>query len=330
MQCKTALYWKKRDGKILCRLCPNECAISEGRFGLCNARQNVKDTLISKSYGTVSSINTDPVEKKPLYHFHPGAKTLSFGSFGCNLKCGFCQNYAISGAKPSENIKLSPTDAIYFAVEKNAKLISYTYNEPLTNYEWVFEMSELAAKKGIGNILVTNGYINEKPLTKLADHINAANVDLKAYDDDFYRKHCGGTLNPVLKSIEILYKAKVHLEITNLVIDAENSDEEKFGQMLDFIAGLSDEIPLHLSRYFPSNNFVLARTREETLINLYEIAKSKLKYVYIGNFDRRKYSSTYCKNCGFCLIERNGYEININCKNPEICPECMTSNNIIT
>jgi pyruvate formate lyase activating enzyme len=200
----------------------------------------------------------------------------------------------------------------------------------LTNYEWVLEMSELAAKKGIGNILVTNGYINEKPLRKLADYINAANVDLKAYDDDFYKRHCGGTLNPVLQSLEILYKAKVHLEITNLVIDAENTDEETFGQMLDFIAGLCDEIPLHLSRYFPSNNFALARTREETLIKLYEIAKSKLKYVYIGNLDRPKYSSTYCKNCGFCIIERNGYDIKINCQNPEICPQCTTRNNIIT
>ncbi|MDR2426864.1 MAG: AmmeMemoRadiSam system radical SAM enzyme [Endomicrobium sp.] len=329
MQDKIALYWNKQGGKVFCELCPHECILVHGKFGICNARQNIKNVLISKSYGVISTINIDPIEKKPLYHFYPGSTTLSFGSFGCNLKCGFCQNYVIARAKPSENIKLSPEDAIYFAVEKNAKLLSYTYNEPLTNYEWVLELAKLAARKNMHNILVTNGYIKEAPLEKLADYIAAANIDLKAYDDGFYNRHCSGTLSQVLKSIEILYKLKVHIEITNLVIDAENSDRQHFLQMLNFISSLSDEIPLHLSRYFPNNNFVLPQTRKETLINLYKIAKNKLKHVYIGNYDDCKYGSTYCKNCGFCIIERNGYNIKINCKNPAFCPQCMTRTNII-
>ncbi|MCL1973055.1 MAG: AmmeMemoRadiSam system radical SAM enzyme [Endomicrobia bacterium] len=303
--------------------------ISEGRYGLCNARQNIGGTLISQSYAMISALNLDPVEKKPLYHFYPGSKTLSFGSFGCNLKCGFCQNSGIASSKPAGNIQLSPEDAVYFAVEKNIKLISYTYNEPLINYEWVFDMSMLARKKSMQNILVTNGYIKEEPLKKLACFIDAANVDLKAFSDDFYHKNCGGSLEPVLKSIEILHKMNVHLEITNLVIDGENSDMEEFEKMIEYIAGINDEIPLHLSRYFPSHKFTAAKTKRETLFNLYDIAKTKLKYVYLGNFDGIEQESTYCKNCGFCIISRKGYDITVNCKNPRICPECGIRNNII-
>lgn len=330
MRAKEASYWNRQgSNKVFCRLCPHECLIPERQFGLCNARQNVNNTLISKSYGMVSAINIDPVEKKPLYHFYPGAKTLSIGSFGCNLKCGFCQNSGISMSKPEGDIRLSPEDTAYFAIEKNIKLISYTYNEPLINYEWVGEMSALARKKSMQNILVSNGYIKEEPLKRLSDYIDAANIDLKAYGNSFYEKNCGGSLEPVLRTIENLYNSKVHLEITNLVIDGENSDEASFRKMVGFIAGISDEIPLHLSRYFPSHKFTLPETKEETLINLYSIAKEKLKYVYLGNFDSPEHENTYCKNCAACLIERNGYNIKMNCKNPRLCPECGTRNNII-
>ena len=330
MQTKESSYWNRQGSRILCRLCPRECMISEGRYGLCNARQNIDGTLMSQSYGMISALNLDPVEKKPLYHFYPGSKTLSFGSFGCNLKCGFCQNSGITSSKPVGNIKLSPEDAVYFAVEKNIKLISYTYNEPLINYEWVFDTSMLSRKKSMQNILVTNGYVKEEPLKKLACFIDAANVDLKAFGDDFYHRNCGGSLEPVLKSIEILHKANVHLEITNLVIDGENSDIEEFEKMVEYIAGINDEMPLHLSRYFPNHKFTVPKTKRETLFNLYDIAKTKLKYVYLGNFDGIEQESTYCKNCGFCIISRKGYDIAINCKNPCICQECGIRNNIIT
>jgi len=302
--------------------------ISEGQFGLCNARMNIGGTLISKSYGTISALNADPVEKKPLYHFYPGSKTLSFGSFGCNLKCSFCQNYEIASSKPEEKIKISPEDAVYFATEKNIKLLSYTYNEPLINYEWVFEMSALARKNGMCNILVTNGYVKEEPLSRLAGFIDAANIDLKAYCDEFYHRNCGGSLEPVLKSIEILHKAKVHVEITNLVIDGENSGMSGFEKMIDFIAGISDEIPLHLSRYFPCYKFNIAPTEHKTLFDLHNAAKKKLKYVYLGNIDSVEHGSTYCKNCGFCIITRKGYNVTVNCENPRFCPECGTGNNI--
>lgn len=291
---------------------------------------NESGRLVSKSYGRVSAINIDPVEKKPLYHFYPGEKTLSFGSFGCNLSCGFCQNSSISAVKPKESPFFTPEDSAYFAVEKNVKLISYTYNEPLTNYEWVLEMSAAARKKSMQNILVTNGYINEEPLKKLADYLDAANVDLKAFTDKFYNKVCGGYVDPVLNTIKNLHKAGVHLEITNLLIDNENTSEDDFDKMTDFIASVSDEIPLHLSRYFPDFNFTAEKTKAETLLKFYNEAKKKLKYVYIGNFDGpEEYGSTFCKSCGFCLIERNGYNIKINCKNPRICRECGVKNNII-
>lgn len=329
MRDKTALYWDKRGDKIFCGLCPQECVIGDGMSGLCGARQNLKDRLVSKSYGILSAVNIDPVEKKPLYHFYPGSKTLSFGSFGCNLKCRFCQNFSISFSEPAGDIRLTPREALSFAYEKNIKLISYTYNEPLTNYEWVFEMSELAGKNGISNILVTNGYINEKPLKKLAKYIDAANIDLKAFDDDFYKRICGGTLLPVLKTIELLAELKVHTEITNLVIDGENEDEGNFFGLVNFIAGISDEIPLHLSRCFSNKNFAVARTRKETLMKFYNTAKSKLKYVYLANSDSPEHGTTYCGNCSFPIIERIGYDVKINCENPGICPKCAAENNII-
>jgi len=325
---KTALFWEAEGNGVRCVLCPHRCLIKEGGYGLCNARGNKGGALVSKSYGSVSAINIDPVEKKPLFHFYPGSKTLSFGSFGCNLSCGFCQNYSISAGNPaSAEVRLSPEDALYFALEKNIKLISYTYNEPVTNYEWVLETAELAGKKGMQNILVTNGYINEEPLLKLCDFIEAANVDLKAFNDTFY-KNCGGSLSPVLKTIEILYKKKVHLELTNLIIEDENSSEDEFKKMIDFISGLSDEIPLHLSRYFPAYKFTKPQTSEETLKKLYDISRKRLKYVYIGNFDGVKYESTYCKKCGFCLIERSGYQVKMKCKNPQLCCNCGAKNNI--
>ena len=328
---KAALYWKEaKDKAVRCGLCPHKCLINESNFGVCNARRNLNGVLYSQSYGIISALNIDPVEKKPLFHFHPGEKTLSLGSYGCNFTCGFCQNFSISAVRPPKKDIVSPEDALYFASEKNIKLISYTYNEPLINYEWLLETCELARKKGMENILVTNGYINEEPLKRIAEWIDAANVDLKAFSGAFYKKNCGGSLEPVLKSIEILHKSKIHVELTNLVIDNENTSEMDFQKMLDFIANLSDEIPLHISRYFPSYRFELAPTKEETLIRFYETAKKKLKYVYIGNFSGQKYESTYCKKCGFCIIERKGYKITPKCKNLRICCECEIKNNIIT
>lgn len=329
MPAKEALYWKKEDNNVICSLCPHNCKINDEEFGFCNARQNINGKLIAESYGRVSALNIDPIEKKPLYHFYPGLKTLSFGSFGCNLKCAFCQNYSISTLKPRKDVFFSPEDASYFAFEKNIKLISYTYNEPLINYEWVLDMSMTARKKGMQNILVTNGYINEEPLKKLSDFIDAANIDLKAFSNSFYRKNCKGSLEPVLNSIKILKKAGVHIEITNLLIDEYNTDIDEFQKMLDFIVDLSDKIPLHLSRYFPSYQFSARQTKEETLIKFYDMAKEKLNNVYLGNFNNSKYESTYCKNCGFCIIERNGYDININCENLKFCCNCGTKNNII-
>ncbi|MCL2335233.1 MAG: AmmeMemoRadiSam system radical SAM enzyme, partial [Endomicrobia bacterium] len=286
---KTALFWESAKSGVRCVLCPHECLIADGKYGICKARKNENGKLVSKSYGAVSAINLDPVEKKPLYHFYPGSKTLSFGSYGCNLSCGFCQNYSISAANPCvPEAYLSAQDALYFALEKNIRLISYTYNEPLTDYEWVLETAELARKKGMKNILVTNGYINEKPLIKLCGFIDAANVDLKAFSGRFY-KNCGGSLAPVLKTIEIMFSKKVHLELTNLVIEGENTAESEFKKMIDFISGLSDEMPLHLSRYFPAYKFTKEQTSSETLKKLYETAKKRLKYAYIGNYDGSEY-----------------------------------------
>lgn len=329
MQSKQALFWNTLGTEIRCTLCPHYCEIDEGGYGKCKVRQNRNGFLFAQSYGLISALGIDPVEKKPLFHFHPGSKTLSFGSFGCNLSCSFCQNFQISQNKPEKTTFFKPDDALYFALEKNIKLISYTYNEPVVNYEWVLETAELARKKGMENILISNGYINEKPLNDLSEFIDAANIDLKSFDNNFYKGFCKATLKPVLKTIEFLHSNKIHIEITNLLIENKNTDIAVFDNLIDFLADLSNEIPLHLLRYFPAYKVSSKATDEKILTDFYNKAKKKIKHVYLGNVGYKEFENTYCKKCGFTLIERDGYNISLNCKNPRICCNCGVKNNII-
>ncbi|UCB57283.1 MAG: AmmeMemoRadiSam system radical SAM enzyme [Candidatus Omnitrophota bacterium] len=271
-------------GKVRCLLCPHVCLLKKGEVGRCGVRQNEYGRLYSLIYGEVTSCALDPIEKKPLYHFHPGEHILSLGTKGCNLKCPWCQNWAISqeyASCPTE--KLSPQEAVSRAKELNSFGIAYTYNEPFIWYEFVYDTALLGHKEGLKNVLVTNGYVNQKPLEEIISLIDAMNIDVKSMDDNFYKKYCDGRLSPVLRTAEFS-AARCHVEITNLIIPTLNDSRENFQKLTDWVAEkLGKDTPLHFSRYFPAYKMDIPPTPIETLKAAEEIARKKLRYVYLGN-----------------------------------------------
>ena len=306
---KEALFWKKEKDKIRCELCPQNCLIAEGKVGFCGVRQNKNNKLFSLVYDKPCSINIDPIEKKPLYHFFPSETTFSIGTVGCNLSCLFCQNWEISKAKPDTfSIKtITAEQIVETAKEKGLKMIAYTYTEPTIFYEYMLDIARLAKKQGIKNVIVSNGFINEKPLKKLIKYIDAANIDLKSFDNEFYKKYCSGELEPILKTLKILKKNNIWLEITNLIIPSLNDNMKGIEEMCKWISKeLGKEVPLHFSRFFPCYKM---QNREptpiETLEKAAEIARKYLNYVYIGNVPVD--NNTYCPKCGKELILRINY-----------------------
>lgn len=331
---KEAQYWKAietKDKTVRCGLCPHRCVIAEGKNGICNARRNSGGSLVSLTYNQLTSVNLDPIEKKPLYHFHPGTKILSVGSFGCNFKCPFCQNWEISQSCRDD---VSTTDYDPEKITEMARLggsvgIAYTYNEPTVNFEWVRDTAKLAKTKGLVNVLVTNGYINPQPLAELMQCVDAANVDIKAFTDGFYRRLCGAKLSPVLDTVMAMDECGKHVEITNLLIPGENDSSQEIERLTDWLAGLNPHIPLHFSRYFPSFDYDAEATPIESLENAREIARGKLKYVYVGNVPDARYSKTLCPCCSAVLIEREGYDVKLRNFESGKCVKCGNKVKII-
>ena len=280
---KEALYWEKTDGAVHCLLCPHGCKIVNGVTGVCGVRRNIDGKLYTLVYGETTSVSLDPVEKKPLYHYHPGEFILSLGTKGCNFKCPFCQNWTISQNLDVPTQKITSQWVIDKAKECRSFGIAYTYNEPFIWYEFVLETAKLAKEKGLENVLVTNGYVNPKPLEEMLPFIGAMNIDLKSIDDEFYREYCKGSLEPVLRTIKMSAKA-CHVELTNLVIPGLNDSEENFRRLVDWIYdNVGADVPLHFSRYFPCYKLDQPLTSKETLEKSYKIAKKKLKNVYLDN-----------------------------------------------
>jgi pyruvate formate lyase activating enzyme len=323
---KEALFYKKLDKNIVnCELCPHFCKISPNKNGICLIRRNLDGILYLTTYGEVSSIGIDPIEKKPLYHYYPGSCILSIGTNGCNLKCQFCQNWQISVEETSrENITVK--ELINLAKKNNSIGVAYTYNEPLVWYEFILDTSKEVHKNKLKNILVTNGNINKEPLLDLIPYINAANVDLKGFTEDFY-KWVKGDLKSTLNTIEILFKSNIHVEITNLIIPEKNDNEVTFTDMCKWISDISKDIPLHLSRYFPNYKLNIPPTPIITLKNLYNIAKNYLNYVYVGNVFINGTNSTNCPICNSLLIDRQGYNTKVYIKNNK-CTNCGNHINI--
>jgi pyruvate formate lyase activating enzyme len=312
---KIASFFEKSDDlNVRCNLCPHRCSLKPGSIGNCRVRINENGVLIAENYGLISGMHLDPIEKKPLYHFFPGASIFSVGTVGCNLECGFCQNCDISqkGVKESGRLKMSTPEIIIqtaLRIEENIG-IAYTYNEPVIFYEFVYETAVKASEKGLKNVMVSNGYVQPDPLRRLLEYIDAFNIDLKAYDDEFYSVYAKARLKPVLHSIEMIRKSGRHLEITNLVIPGLNDNEHKFKEMIQWIYDfLGENTVLHLSRYFPSYRFTIPSTPEHILKNLYSIAKDKLPFTYLGNIHLGGSSDTFCPYCNNLLIQRSGYNI---------------------
>ncbi len=281
---KEALYYKKlEDSKVQCQLCPKRCIIVPGKRGFCAVRKNVDGTLYSEIYGQTTSVALDPIEKKPLYRFHPGTFILSLGTRGCNFACPYCQNWHISQDPDAFTQPITSSEIIRQAKKARSIGIAYTYNEPIIWYEFVLDTAKLARSEGLKNVLVTNGYINQEPFKELLPFIDALNIDLKSMEDSFYRKYCSATLQPVLETIKTAAKS-AHVELTNLVIPTLNDKEENFVKLRDWIfENLGAEVPLHFSRYFPCHKMRIPPTSLKTLEKAREIVVQKLKYVYLGN-----------------------------------------------
>lgn len=323
------LYQRLPDRKVSCFLCSHRCFINDGDFGICRVRQNKGGRLYTLGYGSVAAANVDPIEKKPIFHMLPGSKSFSIAAVGCNFRCGFCQNWQISQKKEADALGISsqamaPEEIIAGALRAKCKSISYTYTEPTIFFEYAFETGKLAKENGLYNIFVTNGYMTKEALEMIAPYLNAANVDLKFFNDDSYKKSCGARLKPVLDTIFLMRKMDIWVEVTTLVIPGENDSPDELVGIAAFLASVGKEIPWHISRFHPDYKMTdKGATPLTTLQEAYQIGKNAgLRYVYIGNVLEEE--KTYCYKCQKSLIARMGFEvIENNLKNGR-CPECAT------
>jgi pyruvate formate lyase activating enzyme len=304
---KEALYYERLEGgKVHCLLCPQDCRIAEGKRGFCQVRRNSGGVLYSEIYNRVMARGMDPIEKKPLYHFHPGAMIYSLGTRGCNQNCDFCQNWHML-QPDAVTAEMTAREAVEEALSEGSIGIAYTYNEPTIWYEFVLECSQLARENGLVNVLVTNGSVNAEPFAQLAPFVDAMNIDVKSMDPEFYRRICKSKLEPVLATCRAARASGIHVEITNLVIPTLNDSDELIGKLVDFVESLGPEVPLHFSAYFPTYRMTIEPTPLSALVHAREIARQKLYYVYLGNVAAAEGSNTLCPQCSNLLIARRGY-----------------------
>ena len=310
-----ALYYQKLDKKnVQCRLCPRNCLIPPGRRGFCQARENRDGTLYAMSFGKLVAVHIDPIEKKPLFHFLPGERVFSIAAAGCNLRCKFCQNWEISQKSPEEVSYeyIEPQELVRRAQAAGCRVIAYTYTEPVVFYEYMLATAKLAKAAGIKNVMHSAGYVNEEPLRELARYIDAANIDLKGFSDDYYARMAEGSLAPVLASLQVLKQAGVHLEVTNLLVPGQNDDEGVLIKMSLWIKEkLGADTPLHFARFWPLYKLIaLEPTPVESLEKARKIAMDcGLQYVYIGNIPGHAAENTYCPKCKKIIVKRSGYTV---------------------
>ena len=319
----------KYDSYTECRLCPHFCKIAEGRTGICGVRKNTGNGIELTTYGVISGYSYDPVEKKPLYHFFPGSTILSIGSYGCNMRCDFCQNWHISRKDAGEQAQDMTTERIAGeAVSYHGNIgVAFTYNEPVIWFEFIRDVALKVKKKGLYTVLVSNGFVNPCPLNEIIGFTDAFNIDLKAFSNDFYRRLTGAEIGPVMNSLKQIAKAGRHLEITTLVITGRNDSAEEMAQQAQWISGeLGTDTPLHLSRYFPNYKRDDPPTSKETLEILHETASKYLNYVYTGNITSYARQDTRCRKCGTTVTERSGYCTRIfNLDDKGRCIKCGTT-----
>lgn len=326
---RIAKYWQKiKENIVQCLLCPRQCTLNIGQRGFCTVRINKEGQLYTLGYGNPVAVHIDPIEKKPFFHVAPGAPVFSLAVAGCNMRCIFCQNWQISQSRPdeTENYNLPPEAVVNKTIENNCKFIAYTYTEPTVFYEYMLDIAKLAKEKGLRNTMHSCGYINPGPLKELLKYMDAVNIDLKGFSEEFYAKiGMLAQLKPVLETLKIIKEEGVWLEITNLLIPNFNDDAEKIKEMCVWIKeNLGDEVPVHFSRFMPEYKLSnLPPTPVEKLQEAYQIAKSLgLKYVYIGNVPGHPGENTYCPNCGKIIVKRIGYQILENNIQTDKCKFC--------
>ena len=323
-------YDKFPDGAVSCQLCPHTCFMRNGNIGVCGARKNRNGTLLALTYGEVTGYAIDPIEKKPLYHFMPGSKILSIGGWGCNFKCNYCQNSAISQSE-SPTVPMTPAEVAKSSLERGSIGVAYTYNEPVIAIEYVLDCARAVRAAGGRNVLVSNGFVNPKPLADLLPHFDAMNIDIKAFNNEFYKKMCGGSLEPVLETVKYL-AGKVHLELTTLLIPEANDAIPELEDMAAWIAeNCGRRVPCHITAYHPSYNYTRAATTEAHLKNARYIFRKKLDYVYLGNVNIKAAGDTVCTNCGHTVVRRVVFNVDTGGMTPTgACANCGADNNIFT
>ena len=322
---------RKFKGDIVeCLACSHKCKIPPGKTGICGIRKNIDGKLKLLVYGRASAINVDPIEKKPLFHFYPDTPIFSFGTVGCNFRCEFCQNWDISqfhkthDTNTIENAgkELTPKDAVDYCLENNIPAIAFTYNEPAIFFEYAYDTAKLAKENGIKIVYVSNGFENRKALEKIKPYLDAINVDLKAWNPEFYIKICGARIEPVKENIKWIWEQGIWEEVTTLIVTNKNDSEDELKSIADFLVNISPDIPWHISRYHPAYKMTEPPTPVETLEKAYETGKKAgLNYVYIGNIPLPGKEDTHCPKCGKKIIERWGFETKNHLKG-EICPFC--------
>lgn len=320
-----------KDNKVQCMICPRNCKLASGQRGFCNIRQNIQGKINLTSYGCTTGLAIDPIEKKPLYHFFQGSQVLSFGTLGCNMGCMFCQNWHMSKSKEDPKLlqKASPEEIAFVAKKENCKSVAFTYNDPVIFFEYAIDTAKECHKLDIKTIAVTAGYINPEPRKEFFKYIDAANIDLKAFNKEFYKKLCLADIEPILDTIKyVKNETDCHLELTTLLIEGHNSSPKEIAEECDWIVNnIGVDTPIHFSAFFPAYKLTnVLPTSPKTLFMAYEIAKKAgLRYVYIGNIIDETGSTTYCHNCKKAIIKRNVYKIEeYNLKENGICKFCGT------
>jgi pyruvate formate lyase activating enzyme len=314
--------FNKEDEFTQCLICAHKCKIKDGKVGVCKTITNKDGVLYSLNYGILVAQSIDPIEKKPLFHFLPETFSYSIASPGCNFRCLGCQNADISQSYRDENYdnylkyfeelkQTPPEEVVESALKADCRSISYTYTDPAVFFDYSLDVMELAHKKELKNVFVTNGYYTEESINAAKGLLDAANVDIKFFNDASYRRICGGKLGPVLEAVKMFYEQGVHLELTTLLIDEYNNNDEEIKKIADFIVSVSPDLPWHISRFFPLYKMRDGHiTPEETIVNAYGIGKEAgLKYIYAGNVRLEGYEDTGCPSCGKLLIKRAGYNI---------------------
>lgn len=314
---EASFYQQLEGGKVQCELCPNRCLLANHQRGLCKARENIDGKLYSLVYGQTTATGVDPIEKKPFFHFLPGAKAYSLATTGCNLSCKYCQNWDISQRFPEDvtaNPK-TPPQVVDEAVASHSQVIAFTYNEPVVWYEYMFDIAKKAKEKGLQTVMVSNGYINPEPLKALLPYLDAIKIDFKSFDDETYVKLIGGKLEPVLNTIKLIHQSKTWLELVYLIVPGYTDDLEEIKNMCTWIKeNVGDQVPVHFSRFGPKYKLTnLPPTPEETVKKARRVClEVGLKYVYTGNIEDETGSTTYCPTNGQPLIKRQGYFVQEN------------------